>query len=91
MSRSTFWSSFAWKVLALTFVFLNLWTFFDAEALPPGPYFHLFSIFISSLVCAKLSYLLNLPPLFGSLIGGICFPQICHSFALTNFLCRICL
>ncbi|KAH9408690.1 Mitogen-activated protein kinase kinase kinase 7 [Tyrophagus putrescentiae] len=51
-------------VLALAFVFLNLWTFFDAEALPPGPYFHLFSIFISSLVCAKLSYLLNLPPLF---------------------------
>lgn len=76
MSRSTFWSSFAWKVLALAFVFLNLWTFFDAEALPPGPYFHLFSIFISSLVCAKLSYLLNLPPLFGSLIGGFAYSNL---------------
>lgn len=72
MSSSAFWSLFAWKVFALAFVFLNLWAFFGFEALPPnGQYFHLFAIFIASLVCSKLSYLLNLPPLFGMILAGL--------------------
>ena len=63
---------FAWKVFIIAFIYLNLWSFFGSEALPPnGTYFHLLMIFIAAHVCAKISLLFNLPPLFGMLVAGM--------------------
>lgn len=71
LNTKPFWLYLGWKIFILALIYLNLWTFFGDQALPPnGDLFHMFMLFIAANICGQLSWVCNLPGLFGMLVAG---------------------